>query len=98
MTGSIEGAIPPIQKDDSEEVKQGKKDNLVRYHNKNGAIVYDNNTKFEYNIDAVKSKITELFVINTGGKKKSTKKRRNKKSNSKSNSKRYKRKTKRIRN
>ena len=97
MTGSIAGAIPPIQKEDSEETAQKKRDALVTYHIKNGANLYDNDSKFEYNIDGAKSKIPELFIINAGGKKKSTKKRRHKKSNSKKY-KRITRKTKRTRN
>ena len=91
IIGGISGGIPSIQITDNPEDIERKKEVLINYHIKNGAIVYDNNSKFEYTIDNIKLKIPELFQIKFGGKKRKTKKRKTQKRKYKSNSKKTKR-------
>lgn len=76
LTGGISGGIPPLMPGDSSEVEQEKKQRLHDYHLKNGATI-DENNEFIYNLDNVKNKIEELFVIkSSGGGSRKTKRRR----------------------
>ena len=75
IIGGIEGGIPPLMEDDSDEVIQKKQKKLHDYHFKNGATIYEN--KFTYKLGDVQDKIIELFTITlSGGKKRKIKKRK----------------------
>jgi hypothetical protein len=70
LEGGISGGIPAIEKEDSKEVLEEKKNRLKAYHIKKGAQV--DGDIFTYNLEEVERKIVEIFA-SQGGKAKRNK-------------------------
>jgi hypothetical protein len=77
LEGGISGGIPAIEKEDSKEVLEEKKNRLKAYHIKKGAQV--DGDIFTYNLEEVERKIVEIFAAQGGKAKRKTRKLKNKK-------------------
>ena len=57
LTGGISGGIPALEYNDTHEIIEKKQKNLIKYHEKRGAIVKD--LFFTYSLDTVKNNIAK---------------------------------------